>query len=101
MPKFCYHAIMTKWSANNLHTLLDTLYPTPAGVLVGAGFDARVVEEVRMTLTSWNDSNSRGQKVNFKVVAVPLGTLQSEGADGIVKVMREGLAREFGVQWED
>ncbi len=64
-----------RWSANNLHMLLDTLYPTPAGVLVGVGFDAQVVEEVRRILTSWNDSNSRGQNVNFKVVAVPPGTL--------------------------
>ena len=95
---FAYPAIVTDFgNLSVLSTLLDTLNPTPRGVIIGGGMNDDGVEEVQRMVAEWNQA--RAESAQIPVVKVPAGTLEAGGPAGLVKWVKEELARVYKVEW--
>ncbi|MCJ1250570.1 hypothetical protein MMC30_007798 [Trapelia coarctata] len=97
-PRFAYPAIVTSFGdLSVLTTLLNTLNPTPRGVIVGGGMKEDGVEEVQRIVAEWNEARPEGAEI--PVVKVPAGTFEAGGPAGLVKWIREELGRVYKVEW--
>ena len=100
-PHVTYVAILTRiepsetYSLENLALLLDAIYPSPDGVIVGGGFSDEEGEDMAKLVTS----KKKEDGAPFKFVKVPVGTVESVGVGGLVKKVKELLSEAFGVQW--
>lgn len=93
-PHFAYPAIVTNFSdLSVLTTLLDTLNPTPGGVIIGGGMKEDGVEEVQRIVAEWNKARPEG--AGIPVVKVPAGTFEAGGPAGLVKWIQEELAKVY------
>ena len=99
-PHFTYCAILTKigprrtYSLQNFELLLDTIYPPPEGVIIGGGFTE---DEGEQMLLVEGRKDEEGQEIKF--VKVLSGTLEEEGAEGLVRTIRGLLGEALGVEW--
>lgn len=96
-PKFHYPAIIDaeNYSPSNVRTLLNTLSPTPAGIMVGGGLTLEIQEEVEKVVKEFNEANG----ARLKLVCIPVGIRAQVGAKGLLTWLKEALGKEFGVTW--
>lgn len=97
-PHVHYAAIITDFANFEvLTTLLNTLNPTPKGVIIGGGMNDDGANEVRRIVAGWN--KGRDEEVDIPVMRVPVGTFQAGGPESLVKWIRDELGRVYGVEW--
>ena|SRR5271155_3488725 len=96
-PNFVYSAIVNSYDKQTVLTLLETLNPTPSGIIVGGAFSMEVVLELEQIVGEWNEGKEGAEILKF--VNVPIGTVEREGPAGLVKWIRDALGCTFGVVW--
>ena len=98
-PHFTYTAILDQehYSTSSVRLSLETLSPTPLGIVVGGGLDVEVQKEVRALVKEWNSEKEEREKL--KLVCIPVGIREKVGAEGLLKWLKDELAGEFGVTW--
>jgi hypothetical protein len=87
-PNFTYAAVIDfpHYSPDNLQLILNTLNPSPKGVVVGGGVSIEVQQEVEQIVKLRNESREKGEKL--KLVCIPLVTKEKVGVDDFIRVLR-------------
>jgi hypothetical protein len=83
-PHFTYTAIidLPHYIVKNLRLVLETLNPTPKGVLVGGGVSVEVQQEVEAIIKELNQSMREGERLHF--ICIPVGIKEKLGAEGLM-----------------
>ncbi|MCJ1284229.1 hypothetical protein MMC26_003560 [Xylographa opegraphella] len=97
-PHFHYAAIMTDYKDSTaLLAVLESLNPTPRGVIIGGGFDGGMVREVKDVVEAWIQGREDVEKM--PVISVPPGTVEAGGPPALAKWIKDELVRVYGVEW--
>jgi hypothetical protein len=98
-PHFTYTAVidLPHYTVENLRLVLETLNPTPKGVLVGGGVSVEVQQEVEAIVKELNQLLREGERLHF--ICIPVGTKEKLGAEGLMVWLRDALSEEFGIAW--
>ncbi len=79
------------YSLENSDLILDALYPSPAGLIVGGAFSDEEAEKMaRLVAAKKTDS---GMSIEF--IKVPTGTFESGGPQGLLRKVKELLYEKF------
>jgi hypothetical protein len=98
-PHFTYTAVidLPRYTVENLRLVLETLNPTPKGVLVGGGVSVEVQQEVEAFVKERNESKGEGERLHF--ICIPVGIKEKLGAEGLMVWLKDALSGEFGIAW--
>jgi hypothetical protein len=98
-PNFSYAAIIDQphYCVENVHILLETLNPSPAGIVVGGGLSVEVQQEVTAIVADKNEKAGYGPQL--KLVCIPIGIREKHGAEGLMKWLKDVLSETYGVAW--
>ena len=98
-PRFTYTAVidLPHYTVENLRLVLETLNPTPKGVLVGGGVSVEVQQEVEAIVKELNRSMTEGERLHF--ICIPVGIKEKLGPEGLMVWLKDALSEEFGIAW--
>lgn len=96
-PQIAFNAIidLASFSPEAVRSVLKSLNPTPAGVLVGGGVTSEVQQEVEKAVQEFNETAN----ASVKYIATPIGLREEIGPEGHLQYFKDKISQEVGVTY--
>lgn len=91
-----------------IETVFGALNPAPDGIIIGSGFPTEVGDEVGAWTKDWNERAKQdvgngkaetGVSKEVKYVRLDTGTMQKQGFEAVMEMVKERIEEAFGKRW--